>query len=164
MSMNQLRSASPGDNSRRPLPAAGNWSEAVTRREPQSPLWVAFSGPAATLRVSGVIDESTRTLFTAALTRAAASTQDSLRIDMSRVTFCDLAGLRAIVSLAAQQAPAKRITLAGLPQEAATILCILGWNATTGLAVLPARPHARTALGRQPSGRAHSRGHDVRRC
>ena len=128
-----------------------SWSETVEQRNAQSPLWVRYSPHTATLRVGGVIDESTRTLFTAALARATASTRDTLHIDLAEVGSCDLPGLRTIVSLARHAAPAKRVRLGGLPPEIGTILHILGWDATLGLAVQPIRP------GRRPDP-------DIRAC
>ena len=116
------------------------WSERVEQRDPQSPLRVTFSRPRATLQLSGFVDESTRALLTTALARATASTQDTLHIDLADVTFCDLPGLRTIVLLARQAAPAKRVTLDGLSPEMGTILHILGWDDTPGLALHPIRP------------------------
>lgn len=129
-----------GGGSRGPDAAPEGWAEAVTRCDAQSPLLVTFSGPTGTLRLDGTIDESTRTLLRTALARAAVSTRDTLRIDVTGVAYCDLAGLRAIVLLARQVAPARRVMLTGLPQEADTMLHILGWDATPGLAVVPAQP------------------------
>jgi anti-anti-sigma regulatory factor len=155
-STNEPRCAASDGGSRRPAAVPPGWVEAVAHRDAQSPLQVRFSRPPATLRFDGTVDESTRALLHTALARAAASAQDTLRIDVTGVTFCDLPGLRAIVSLARQLAPDGHVTLAGLPHEARTILHILGWDATPGLAVLPARPP-------HPDGQPHPEGQRIGR-
>lgn len=119
----------------RPAEASGAWSEAVAHREPQSPLRVAFTGQPATLRLTGVIDESTHGLLRKALSRATQTPEDGLLIDMSEVEFCDLGGVRAILSVAIRPVAPRRVTLTGLPAETRTIIHILGWQVTPGVAI-----------------------------
>lgn len=118
-------------------PGHDSWSAQVGRREPQSPLTVAFSRPPATLRLAGVIDESTYPVLRRALAKAAMAGDDALRVDMAGVEFCDLAGLRLIVSLAdAGQAAVSQVTIVHLPARLAEIMDILGWAGTPGLVLL----------------------------
>ncbi len=126
-----------GRNSRpaRPAPMADAWSEEVTRREPQSPLRITFTPP-ATLRFAGVIDELTRDLLRGALAQVTGNSEHALVIDMSRVEFCDIAGLRALISLATRRVNPRRVTIAGIPPEAHTILHILGWDASPRVTVI----------------------------
>ncbi len=111
-----------------------SWSDQVGHRAPQSPLAVTFSRPPATLRLAGVIDESTYPVVRRALARAAMAGDDSLRVDMAEVEFCDLAGLRLIVSLAGSgRAGVSQVTIAHLPAHLAEIMHILGWARAPGL-------------------------------
>jgi STAS domain len=84
-----------------------------------------------------VIDAFNRAVLSRALERATDGPDRSLVIDLSGVEFCDLAGLRALISFAAR----KRVALAGLPAQAHTILGILRWDATPGVTVLPPDGH-----------------------
>ena len=101
---------------------AGAWSEAVAPCEPQSPLRIAFTRRPATLRLAGVIDESTHCLLKDALSRAAQSPEHDLLIDLSEVEFCDLGGVRAIMSVATCPVAPRRVTLTGVPAETRTII------------------------------------------
>lgn len=115
--------------------ASGAWSEAVAPHEPQSPLRIVFTPRPATLRLSGVIDELTHDLLTDALSRAAQSPTHDLLIDMSEVEFCDLGGVRAIMSVATRPGAPRRVTLTGVPDETRTIIRILGWHAVPGVTI-----------------------------
>ena len=76
-------------------------------------------------------------MLTRSLARAALSGATAIRIDLTGVEFCDLAGLRAITSLAnpAGQEPGtvRQVTIAHLPAQLTGIIRILGWDATPGL-------------------------------
>ena len=54
-----------------------------------------------------------------------------LHIDLSAVTFCDLAGLRAIVRLA----DTMPVILHGVPKRLRTVMEILGWDQEPGLMI-----------------------------
>ena len=113
-------------------PAVTGWAEEAGQRDPQSPLRVTFTRPPATLRLSGVIDASNYAVLRRALDRATEGPDRSLFVDLSGVDFCDLAGLRALLSVATR----KPVALAALPPEAHTILGILRWDETPGVTVL----------------------------
>ena len=118
-------------------PAGKSWSDGSGRPEPQSPLRITFHREPATLQLAGVVDDSTYPVLTRSLARAALSGATAIRIDLTGVEFCDLAGLRAITSLAnpAGQGPGtvRQVTIAHLPAQLTGIIRILGWDATPGL-------------------------------
>ncbi len=72
-----------------------------------------------------------------------ASVADSLRdgfedgadphLDLSRVSFCDVSGIRALVSLALELAPDRRLLVHGLPPQLETVLKVTGWADLPGL-------------------------------
>jgi ABC-type transporter Mla MlaB component len=84
-----------------------------------------------TLVLSGDIDEETYPALIAALSRIPRDNA-GLHVDLSAVTFCDLAGLRAIVRLAESTTP---VILHGAPRTLLTVMKILGWDQQPGLVV-----------------------------
>jgi len=123
------------------------WSDQVARREPQSPLAATFSRPPAALRLAGVIDESTYPVLRRALAKATMAGDDVIRVDMAEVEFCDLAGLRMIVSVASPGRPqraspaprgADQVVIADLPAPLTDLMRILGWDAAPGVVLLDA--------------------------
>ena len=118
-------------------PVQERWPDGVDQREPRSPLHITFTTSPATLRLDGVIDESTFGILTRALTRARRTGEFQIFVDLAGVEFCDVAGLRAIISLADGRDPgcaaAGETILTHLPSCLATLLRILGWDATPGL-------------------------------
>jgi anti-anti-sigma regulatory factor len=114
-----------------------SWSDGVGRQAPRSPLRITFHREPATLELAGVIDDSTYPVLTRSLARVALSGAAAIRIELTGIEFCDLAGLRAITSLAnpAGQGPGtvRQVTIAHLPAQLAGIIRILGWDATPGL-------------------------------
>ena len=90
-----------------------------------------------TLVLSGDIDEDTYPALIEALSRIPRDNA-GLHVDLSAVTFCDLAGLRAIVRLAESTTP---VILHGVPGTLLTVMKILGWDQQPGL-VVSKRQHA----------------------
>jgi anti-anti-sigma regulatory factor len=84
-----------------------------------------------TLVLSGDIDEETYPALIEALGRIPRDNA-GLHVDLSAVTFCDLAGLRAIVRLAESIPP---VILHGVPRTVLTVMKILGWDQQPGLVV-----------------------------
>lgn len=123
-------------------PASDAWSDSVDRQEPQSPLMASFTRPPATLRLAGVIDESTYPVLRRALAKAAMAGDDAIRVDMAGVEFCDLAGLRMIVSAAGpggqNRAAAGRVVIADLSTPLSDLMHILGWDTAPGVVLLDA--------------------------
>lgn len=123
-------------------PPSDAWSDQVDRREPQSPLAVTFTRPPAALRLAGVIDESTYPVLRRALAKATLAGDDAIRVDMAEVEFCDLAGLRMIVSVAGpsrlDRARADQVVITDLSAPLTDLMYILGWDATPGVVLLDA--------------------------
>jgi anti-anti-sigma regulatory factor len=123
-------------------PASDAWSDSVDRQEPQSPLTASFTHPPATLRLAGVIDESTYPVLRRALAKAAMAGDDAIRVDMAGLEFCDLAGLRMIVSAAGpggqNRTAAAQVVIADLPAPLNDLMHILGWDAAPGVVLLGA--------------------------
>jgi anti-anti-sigma regulatory factor len=90
-----------------------------------------------TLVLSGDIDEETYPTLIDALSRVPRDNA-GLHVDLSAVTFCDLAGLRAIARLAESTTP---VILHGVPRTLLTVMKILGWDQQPGL-VISKRQHS----------------------
>ena len=83
------------------------------------------------LVLGGDIDEATYPDLIAALKRLPRD-HAGLHVDLSALTFCDLAGLRAIVGLADTSTP---VILHRVPQRLRTVMKILGWDQEPGLMI-----------------------------
>ena len=90
-----------------------------------------------TLVLSGDIDEETYPALIEALSRIPRDNA-GLQVDLSAVTFCDLAGLRAIIRLAERTTP---VILHGVPRTLLTVMKILGWDQQPRL-VISKRQHS----------------------
>ena len=90
------------------------------------------------LAITGEIDEATYPALVTSLQELAEG-QEVLQLDLSGVSYCDLAGLRAIVRLAADDGarPARSLLLLNVPQYIRVVLAITGWDALPGLALEP---------------------------
>ena len=104
------------------------------------------------LAIAGEIDESTYDGLIGALGKFAHGPGE-IHVSMGGVSYCDLAGLRAIVCVAGADGGARgdggdtrRVVLHEVPAQLATVLRIVGWDAIPGLAV------------DQPSGSPGARG------
>jgi ABC-type transporter Mla MlaB component len=84
-----------------------------------------------TFVLSGDIDEETYPALIETLSRIPRDNA-GLHVDLSGVTFCDLAGLRAILRLAETATP---VILHGVPGTLLTVMTILGWDQQPGLVV-----------------------------
>jgi anti-anti-sigma factor len=88
------------------------------------------------LAIAGEIDESTYPALLAAL-RELPHSPPEVHLDLADVSYCDLAGLRAIVRLASPDAAGggtvKQVVLHQVPESLRTVLHIVGWDAATQL-------------------------------
>jgi anti-anti-sigma regulatory factor len=85
------------------------------------------------LTITGEIDESS---YPVLLVGLAAAGEGEIHIDLSGVTYCDLAGLRAIVRLAEPSSGsrlARHVVLHAVPPRFREILHILGWDEIPGI-------------------------------
>ncbi len=100
-------------------------------------LRIAPTGSPGGLAISGEIDEATYPALVTCLHELADGHQQA-DLDLSGLSYCDLAGLRAIVRLAGGgPGDARRIRLHDVPQHIRVMLAITGWDRTPGLAVQP---------------------------
>jgi anti-anti-sigma factor len=91
------------------------------------------------LVIAGEIDEDTYSALIGKLEKLAGAAE--IHLDLSGVTYCDLAGLRAIIRMASPSSggQARRLVLHGLPPQLRTVLEIVGWDSTPGLVIEPAK-------------------------
>jgi anti-anti-sigma regulatory factor len=89
------------------------------------------------LALGGDIDEETHPALVEALNHIPRD-NDRLHVDLSAVTYCDLAGLRAIIQLADVDVP---LILHGVSRTLRTVMEILGWDQEPGL-VISKRQHS----------------------
>ena len=95
------------------------------------------AGPAG-LAIAGEIDEATYPALVTSL-HDIAEQHPEFHLDLSGVSYCDLAGLRAIVRLAddGSAGPGWRVVLHHAPHHMQVALAVTGWDALPGLAVEP---------------------------
>lgn len=91
----------------------------------------------AVLVMAGEIDEATCPGLVDVLAGLADGPGEA-HINLAAVTYCDLTGLRAILSLAGtgrdgQDRGAKRLVLHDVPAHLRMILQVIGWDTTPGL-------------------------------
>ncbi|MBA9004679.1 MULTISPECIES: STAS domain-containing protein [Thermomonospora] len=88
------------------------------------------------LSLAGEIDDLTYPALVSALDRLAAEPEyGDLHLDLSRVGFCDLAGLRAMVGLAERLEAGRRVVLHAPAPPLRTVLHVVGWDDVRGLVV-----------------------------
>lgn len=93
------------------------------------------------LRVSGAIDYNNSEAVALALTRelqtspaGAAALSDAitgngdLQIDVTRLEFADVTGIRALVRVAENGRDGRRLVLRGLPPRIRMVIAVVGWS------------------------------------
>jgi ABC-type transporter Mla MlaB component len=112
------------------------------------------------LAIEGEIDESTYPALVQAL-QASTSGRDEIHLSLGGVSYCDLAGLRAIVAATGVddreaggngRGDRKRVVLHEVPAQLVTVLQIVGWDSTPGLALDPPASGIAPGPGRLPEG------------
>jgi anti-sigma B factor antagonist len=102
-----------------------------------SQLHAVFTSSPPTLHLAGDIDESTFPDLTEILAHTAAAGASRIQVDLADVEYCDVAGLRAIISLASgrgeDRAAVDEIVFTHLPGPLQRVLLILGWDAAPGV-------------------------------
>jgi len=95
------------------------------------------------LAIAGEIDESTYDGLVGALGKVAHGPAE-VHVSLGGVSYCDLAGLRAIVCVTgadrggggrSANGDTRRVVLHEVPPQLATVLRIVGWDSTPGLAL-----------------------------
>jgi anti-anti-sigma factor len=61
--------------------------------------------------------------------------EGDLHIDLSRLEFCDVSGIRALVSAAESVGDRRRLVLHGLPPQLRTVMAVVGWTDLPGLVI-----------------------------
>ena len=114
-------------------------------------LVISRTGAALGLSVSGAIDYynaeavaealtavfhgdgDPRALFTVAITG-----NGDLHIDLSRLEFADVTGIRALVRVAENAGDGRRLVLSGLPPGIVKVMTVVGWSELPNLVIEPA--------------------------
>jgi hypothetical protein len=100
------------------------------------------------LAIAGEIDESTYSGLVSALDKLTGDPAE-IHVNLTEVSYCDLAGLRAIVRITGAQSNGatgggtgaggdgvnRRVVLHGVPRPLEAVLRIVGWDAIPGLAL-----------------------------
>jgi anti-anti-sigma factor len=100
-------------------------------------LRITCIGSPASLAIAGDIDEYTHAALVDTLRKLTDGLHE-IHINLADVAYCDLAGLRAIILLAGGNANhdgGTRLVLHEVPRLVTTVLRILGWDTTPGLAL-----------------------------
>jgi anti-anti-sigma factor len=112
-------------------------------------LRITCIGSPAGLAIAGEIDESTHPALVDTL-RKLTNGLHEIHINLADVAYCDLAGLRAIILLARgsvnhHDGGGTRLVLHEVPGQLQTVLQILGWDTTPGLAIEEPSPRSAPA-------------------
>jgi hypothetical protein len=123
------------------------------------------------LAIAGDIDESSYDELVTALAETADWPDDEVHVNMAAVTYCDLAGLRAIIAVTtgsggpgdSQQSPQpgigrRRVILHAVQPELKAVLRILGWDTVPGLVVSEDGGRRAGYVNGTPAGRARGSG------
>ena len=86
------------------------------------------------LRFSGEIDISNSGAIAESLLKAFAGDGDP-HLDLSRLVFCDVSGIRALVTVAENLGPKRRLLLHGLPPEIGRVFHVTGWTGVSGFSL-----------------------------
>ncbi|MEU4210701.1 MEDS domain-containing protein [Streptomyces sp. NPDC026206] len=85
------------------------------------------------LRIEGVVEAAVHRQLRDAL-RSVAAVRGDVRLEMSRVEFLDLGGLRLLMTFArARAARHATVELGGLPPHLRQVITLVGWDRTPGL-------------------------------
>ncbi|MEV4169924.1 STAS domain-containing protein [Nonomuraea sp. NPDC049709] len=87
------------------------------------------------LRITGEIDRGNRHLLGDALDWAINAGSNDIRLDLSGLTFIDVAGMRLIVAAAARLSSEREIVLAPVSRTVCRVLEVTGWADAPGLRV-----------------------------
>jgi anti-anti-sigma factor len=87
------------------------------------------------LAIAGEIDEGSYPALVKTLAQVAGHAE--VHLNLAGVTYCDLAGLRAIIGLAeaGHGSRGRQVVLHDIPPRLRTVLDIVGWDATPGLVI-----------------------------
>lgn len=86
------------------------------------------------LCITGVIDLFNVDRFARSLNSSLAGDGD-LHIDLGRLEFCDVSGIRVLVAAAERLHGGRRLVLHGLAPQLRTVMAVVGWSELPGLAI-----------------------------
>ncbi len=127
-------------------------------------LRITETASPAGLAITGDIDEATYPALVTSL-HDIAERHHELHLDLSGVSYCDLAGLRAIVRLAdgGRGGLVRQVLLHNVPHHLQVALTVTGWDALPGLAVEP-RPSPPGPPRVSPASPGPATNGDAGRC
>jgi anti-anti-sigma factor len=95
-------------------------------------LVVSSTGSSLGLKLSGEIDAANVELVEHALEQRR-GLGASLHVDLSELVFCDVSGIRALVSFAQALEGEQRLLLHAMPAQIEKVMNVLGWSELPGL-------------------------------
>src|SRR5579864_7158485 len=84
------------------------------------------------LKLTGEIDATNAHLVELALLQQAPRT-GSVHLDVTGLSFCDVAGIRALLSCARRLEGDRRLVLHGMPAQLEKVMNVMGWSELPGL-------------------------------
>ncbi|MFI0981851.1 STAS domain-containing protein [Streptomyces sp. NPDC021093] len=84
------------------------------------------------LRIEGVVDVQSHRHLRDAL-QAVEGTDADVHLDLSRLEFLDLGGLRLLINFARSRTAGRQVELAGLAPHLQQVITLVGWDETPGL-------------------------------
>lgn len=114
-------------------------------------LVISRKDSALGLRITGAIDyynaeavaDALTALFhgdgdTRALLADATGRNGDLHLDLTRLEFTDVTGIRALVRIAENAGDGRRLVLSGLPASIVKVMTVVGWSELPNLVIEPA--------------------------
>ena len=86
------------------------------------------------IRLEGEIDASNSNAVSSAVA-AAVGLEGDVHVDVSNLLFCDISGIRELVSAAQAMVPGRRLLLHGMPALLETVIRVVGWSRMPTLVV-----------------------------
>lgn len=95
-------------------------------------LVVTRTGDPVGLRFAGEIDITNSDAVAQSVRLALADTGDP-HLDLSRLSFCDISGIRALVEMAMGLEGERKMLLHGLPEQLQAVMHVTGWSGLPSL-------------------------------
>jgi anti-anti-sigma regulatory factor len=86
------------------------------------------------IRFAGEIDASNSHSVGTSIAAATGPERD-VHVDVSSLLFCDISGIRELVSAAERLIAGRRLLLHGMPRQLETVIRVVGWNELPTLVV-----------------------------
>ncbi|GAA3221700.1 STAS domain-containing protein [Actinocorallia longicatena] len=120
------------------------------------------------LRVAGRVEPVTGDLFATALNSMAEGCSGDVRVDLGKLEFIDLAGLRALLAVACRlMLQDRRLELVSMAPHLVELMVLVGWAEVPGLMLItPDAPSPMAPSRVRPRGRTREAAHNARfgRC